>query len=276
MIRSRARSREAIRSREPVVALETTLVAHGFPPGEGVAVALESEATSAQSRRVARDRRRPRRQGARRARGSRARALHDRRTQGRPAGPGRLRHPGRRSARRRSEARWPSAARPGSASWPPGASAASTAGERLGRLRRPRRARRAPRPLVVCSGVKSLLDVPATAELLEALGIPVLGYRTDTLPLFYCGDRRPAGLRPGSSRRRGGGPDRETRTGGSATFRALVGQATGREPRRRRPHRGARSPRRRSAGSTGQRSRRTSWPRLHEQAAGARGASTAS
>ena len=39
--------------------------------------------------------------------------------------------------------------------------------------------------LVVCSGVKSLLDVPATAELLETLGIPVLGYRTDTLPLFY-------------------------------------------------------------------------------------------
>jgi pseudouridine-5'-phosphate glycosidase len=39
--------------------------------------------------------------------------------------------------------------------------------------------------LVVCSGAKSLLDVPATAELLEALGIPVLGYRTDTLPRFY-------------------------------------------------------------------------------------------
>jgi pseudouridine-5'-phosphate glycosidase len=39
--------------------------------------------------------------------------------------------------------------------------------------------------LVVCSGIKSLLDVPATAELLETLGIPVLGYRTDELPLFY-------------------------------------------------------------------------------------------
>ena len=36
------------------------------------------------------------------------------------------------------------------------------------------------------SGVKSLLDVPATAEVLETLGIPVLGYRTDTLPLFYA------------------------------------------------------------------------------------------
>ena len=39
--------------------------------------------------------------------------------------------------------------------------------------------------LVVSSGVKSLLDVPATAEVLETLGIPVLGFRTDTLPLFY-------------------------------------------------------------------------------------------
>jgi pseudouridine-5'-phosphate glycosidase len=39
--------------------------------------------------------------------------------------------------------------------------------------------------LVVASGAKSLLDVPATLELLETLGVPVLGYRTDTLPLFY-------------------------------------------------------------------------------------------
>ena len=39
--------------------------------------------------------------------------------------------------------------------------------------------------LVVSSGVKSLLDVPATSELLETLGVPVLGWRTDTLPLFY-------------------------------------------------------------------------------------------
>jgi len=40
--------------------------------------------------------------------------------------------------------------------------------------------------LVVSSGVKSLLDVPATAELLETLGVPVLGFRTDELPLFYA------------------------------------------------------------------------------------------
>ena len=39
--------------------------------------------------------------------------------------------------------------------------------------------------LVASSGVKSLLDVPATVEVLETLGIPVIGYRVDTLPLFY-------------------------------------------------------------------------------------------
>jgi pseudouridylate synthase len=41
------------------------------------------------------------------------------------------------------------------------------------------------RSLVVSSGVKSLLDVAATNEVLEALAVPVLGFRTDELPLFY-------------------------------------------------------------------------------------------
>jgi pseudouridine-5'-phosphate glycosidase len=52
------------------------------------------------------------------------------------------------------------------------------------------------RALVVCSGVKSLLDVPATAELLESLGVPVLGWQTTELPLFYA----PAGGPPVSAR----------------------------------------------------------------------------
>jgi pseudouridine-5'-phosphate glycosidase len=39
--------------------------------------------------------------------------------------------------------------------------------------------------LVVSAGMKSFLDVPATVELLESLGVPVLGFRTDELPLFY-------------------------------------------------------------------------------------------
>ena len=45
--------------------------------------------------------------------------------------------------------------------------------------------------LAVASGAKSLLDVPATMELLETLGVPVLGFRTDTLPLFYSADGGP-------------------------------------------------------------------------------------
>jgi pseudouridine-5'-phosphate glycosidase len=45
--------------------------------------------------------------------------------------------------------------------------------------------------LIVSSGVKSLLDVGATIELLETLGIPVVGYRVDTLPLFYAADGGP-------------------------------------------------------------------------------------
>ena len=46
--------------------------------------------------------------------------------------------------------------------------------------------------LVACSGAKSLLDIPATMEYLETLGIPVLGYGTDTLPLFYQSTGGPA------------------------------------------------------------------------------------
>jgi pseudouridine-5'-phosphate glycosidase len=41
---------------------------------------------------------------------------------------------------------------------------------------------------VVCAGVKSILDVPATLERLETLNIAVLGYRTDTFPGFYLAD----------------------------------------------------------------------------------------
>ena len=41
------------------------------------------------------------------------------------------------------------------------------------------------RAVVVCSGAKSILDVAATTELLETLGVPVLGWQTTTLPMFY-------------------------------------------------------------------------------------------
>ena len=38
---------------------------------------------------------------------------------------------------------------------------------------------------VVCAGVKSILDIPATLERLETLNVTVLGYKTDTFPAFY-------------------------------------------------------------------------------------------
>jgi pseudouridylate synthase len=41
---------------------------------------------------------------------------------------------------------------------------------------------------VVCSGVKSILDVPATLEYLETLGVPVVGFRTERFPGFYLRD----------------------------------------------------------------------------------------
>jgi pseudouridylate synthase len=41
---------------------------------------------------------------------------------------------------------------------------------------------------VVCSGVKSILDVPATLEYLETAGVPVVGFRTRRFPGFYLAD----------------------------------------------------------------------------------------
>ena len=42
--------------------------------------------------------------------------------------------------------------------------------------------------VVVCAGVKSILDVPATLERLESLSVTVVGYRTTTFPGFYVAD----------------------------------------------------------------------------------------
>lgn len=43
---------------------------------------------------------------------------------------------------------------------------------------------------VVCSGVKSVLDIAATVEVLETRSVPVLGYRTDWFPAFYRRESR--------------------------------------------------------------------------------------
>ena len=42
--------------------------------------------------------------------------------------------------------------------------------------------------VVVCAGAKSILDLPATWERLETLGIPVIGFRTDELPGFFTAE----------------------------------------------------------------------------------------
>lgn len=42
--------------------------------------------------------------------------------------------------------------------------------------------------LLICSGMKAILDMPATIEVLEALTIPVLGYQTDNYPGFFLRD----------------------------------------------------------------------------------------
>ena len=45
---------------------------------------------------------------------------------------------------------------------------------------------------VICAGAKAILDLPRTLEVLETLGVPVLGYGSNDLPAFYA---RRSGLR---------------------------------------------------------------------------------
>ncbi len=47
---------------------------------------------------------------------------------------------------------------------------------------------------VVCAGAKAILDLPKTLEYLETAGVPVIGYGTDEFPAFYC---RSSGLAVG-------------------------------------------------------------------------------
>jgi pseudouridine-5'-phosphate glycosidase len=178
--------RDALASGGAVVALETTLVAHGFPPGEGVDVGLESE-------------RRVRAGGAVPATvgvldgeivvGLTEEELARFGADARKVGPrdlaaaevqgavGATTVGGTLAVAQSAGIRWMATGGLGGVHrgfpHPPDVSAD------LAQLARTR-------ALVVSAGVKSLLDVPATSELLESLGVPVLGYRTDTLPLFYA------------------------------------------------------------------------------------------
>jgi pseudouridine-5'-phosphate glycosidase len=177
--------RDAI-ARDCAVALETTLVAHGFPPGEGVAVGLESERQVRASGAV------PATIGVLDGEivvGLTEDELTRFGADARKVGPrdlaaavvqnvvGATTVGGTLAVARAIGIRWLATGGLGGVHRgfpdPPDVSAD------LAQLARTP-------ALVVSAGVKSLLDVPATAELLESLGVPVLGYRVDTLPLFYA------------------------------------------------------------------------------------------
>jgi pseudouridylate synthase len=186
--------RDTIASARAVVALETTLVAHGFPPGEGLDVALESE-------------RRVRAAGAVPATvgvldgavrvgllASELELFADAGETARKVGP-------------RDLAACAAQGQLGATTVGGTLAVSAAAGIRflgtggIGGVHRgfaqhpdisADLAELARHPaLVVSSGVKSLLDIPATLELLETLGVPVLGWKTKTLPLFYAADGGP-------------------------------------------------------------------------------------
>jgi pseudouridylate synthase len=178
--------REALADGRGVVALETTLVAHGFPPGEGVEVGVASERAVRAGGAV------PATVGV--LDGELVIGLsHDELERfdasARKAGPRDLAAAvvqgavaattvgGTLAACRTTGVHFMATGGLGGVhrGWPdpPDVSADLDALART-------------QALVISSGVKSLLDVPATAELLETLGVPVIGWRTDDLPLFYA------------------------------------------------------------------------------------------
>ena len=177
----------ALRDGTPVVALETTLVAHGFPPGEGVAVGVEAE------RRVRAAGAVPATigvlDGAVRA-GLTAEELERFDARARKVGPrdlaacatqgavGATTAGGTLAVCRAAGIRFLGTGGLGGVhrGWEAGRLDVSADLAELARTQ----------TLVVSAGVKSLLDVAATAEALETLGVPVLGFRTGELPLFYA------------------------------------------------------------------------------------------
>jgi pseudouridine-5'-phosphate glycosidase len=174
----------ALARREPVVALETTLVAHGFPAGEGIEVGLEAEQRVRDAGAIAAtvgvlD-------GAIRI-GLSAAQLEQFTAEARKVGSRDLAACVVQGAIGATTVGGTLAAcrAVGIGFMGTGGIGGVHRGERLdvsgdlGELARTE-------ALVVCSGAKSFLNVPATMELLETLGVPVLGYRTDELPLFYA------------------------------------------------------------------------------------------
>ena len=185
--------REALEARLPVVALETTLVSHGFPSGEGGSVAREAERLVREGGAV------PATIGVLEGaiRVGLGESDLDAFTASRDAwkvGPRDLAACVQRKALGATTVGGTLAvcravgigfmATGGIGGVHRGFAETLDVSSDLGELARTQ-------ALVVCSGAKSILDVPATSELLETLAIPVLGYRTDTLPLFYAAEGGP-------------------------------------------------------------------------------------
>jgi pseudouridine-5'-phosphate glycosidase len=171
------------------VALETTLVAHGFPAGDGIAVGLESERRIREAGAV------PATVGVLEGKvliGLAASELERFTAEARKVGPRDLAACAEQGAVGATTVGGTLAAcrAAGIGFMATGGIGGVHRGERLdvsadlGELARTE-------ALVVCSGAKSLLDVPATAELLETLGVPVLGFRTEALPLFFTAEGGP-------------------------------------------------------------------------------------
>jgi pseudouridine-5'-phosphate glycosidase len=53
---------------------------------------------------------------------------------------------------------------------------------------------------VVCSGAKAVLDIPNTIEYLETIGVPIVGYRTDSFPAYYTDSGIPVDCRVEAAR----------------------------------------------------------------------------
>lgn len=186
-----AEVQDAVAARRPVVALETTLVAHGFPPGKGVEVALESERRVREAGAV------PATVGILDGRirvGLEREELERFDATARKVGPRDLAACAVQEALGATTVGGTLAVcravgigflgTGGLGGFHRGWTLRPDVSADLGELAHSE-------VLVVASGVKSLLDVAATAEALETLGIPVLGYRTDTLPLFYAAEGGP-------------------------------------------------------------------------------------
>ena len=222
--------RTALDAGRPVVALESTIIAHGLPRPDNLARRAGDRGRRARARRGAGDDRDPRRRGAGRARRRRARGARRRPTTSPSAACATSRRcsPAAATARRPSPPPRTSPSAPASACSPPAGSAASTAARARRSTSRPTSARsRASAICVVCAGVKSILDVPATLERLETLNVTVLGYRTDTFPALLSHRLRAAGAVAGRLARA-----RPRRCCARATALGAPGGGRGREPAR--------------------------------------------